>query len=409
MNTRSANNQIEAIMQRWRLQVQTRMMILGALLAFPAVVQTIWRAFRYPNELVSAFAYIPLYLGVIGLSFYQRIQVRIRGWIFVLLIYLVGVLAMARGGLWGDGRLYLVMLPVFGILLIDISAGMILTGISVMTFAFFGYLNHVGVLKEWMIAQEVPMTTEIWIYDGLIFAMLIATAVIMMVDFYKLLMKTLSKEHETAENLREAHQMLDKSNQELEKRVQQRTAELAEANQKLHQMVNHDPLTGLPNRILFYDRLRHAIAFAKRAQQKLAVLFIDIDNFKEINDTLGHNSGDLLLSKVASRLGDRLRESDTVARISGDEFAIILGCLAGSQDARYSARRMLKALDEPFDLGTSSTCLSASIGISIYPDDAEDPDELVRHADTAMYRVKHTTKRDYQFYTDSKQENSSGA
>ena len=343
MNIGNPNNQIEAIMQRWRLRVQTRMMILGALLAFPAFVQTIWRAFRYPNELVSALAFVPLYLGVIGLSFSQRIPVRIRGWIFISLIYLIGILAMARGGLWGDGRLYLMMLPVFGILLIDISAGMILTGVSVLTFAFFGYLNHIGVLEKWMIAQDVPMSTEIWIYDGLIYAMLIVTAVIMMVDFYKLLMKTLAKEHETAENLRAAHQLLDKSNQELEKRVQQRTAELAEANQKLHRMVNHDPLTGLPNRILFYDRLRQAIAVAKRSQHKLAVLFIDIDNFKEINDTLGHNSGDLLLSKVASRLGERLRESDTVARISGDEFAIILGCLTGPQDAKHSARRMLKS------------------------------------------------------------------
>ena len=137
MNIGNPNNQIEAIMQRWRLRVQTRMMILGAMLAFPAFVQTIWRAFRYPNELVSALAFVPLYLGVIGLSFSQRIPVRIRGWIFISLIYLIGILAMARGGLWGDGRLYLMMLPVFGILLIDISAGMVLTGISVLTFAFF--------------------------------------------------------------------------------------------------------------------------------------------------------------------------------------------------------------------------------------------------------------------------------
>ena len=401
MNTGNSNNQIEIIMQRWRLRVQTRMMAFGALLAFPAVVQTLWRVFQHPDELYSAIAFILLYLGIIGLSFYQRISVSIRGWLFVLLIYLVGVLAMARGGLWGVGRLYLVLLPVFGILLIDISAGMILTGVSVLTFAAFGLLNHIGVLEDWMIAQEMPLPTEFWIYDGLIFATLMITAVIMMVDFYKLLMNTLTKEHETAENLRKAHQLLDQSNQKLEERVTQRTADLAEANQRLHQLVNHDPLTGLPNRILFYDRLAHAIANAKRAQHKLAVLFIDLDNFKEINDTLGHISGDLLLTKVASRLGDRVRESDTVARISGDEFAIILGSLSGPPDARYSAKRMLRALEEPFDLGISTASLSASIGISIYPDDADDPDELVRHADTAMYSVKHTTKKNYQFYTDN--------
>jgi diguanylate cyclase (GGDEF)-like protein len=387
-------------MQGWRLRFQTRMMAFGALLAFPAVVQTLWRGIQHPREWHSAVVLVIMYLGIVGLALNKRIQVRIRGWFLLLLLYLVGVLAMARGGLWGDGRIYLVLLPVFGILLVDIGTGMILVAVSVLTFAVFGFLNHIGVLERWLIVQHGPMPTDIWLYDGLIFAALMLTAVLMMVDFYNLLVKTLSSEHETAENLREAHQLLDQANQRLEQKITQRTAELVEANQRLRQLVNHDPLTGLPNRILFYDRLAHAIAQAKRTQKKLAVLFIDLDNFKDINDTLGHTCGDILLTKVASRLGERMRESDTVARLSGDEFAIILGDLSGPGDALNGAERILDVLAQPFDLDTSAASLSASVGISIYPDDAKDPDELVHHADTAMYNVKHTTKSDFQFYSD---------
>jgi len=398
VNVKITNNHIDAIMQGWRLRVQTRMMGFGALLAFPAVVQTLWRAFQHPQEWGSALALIILYIGIIGLALQQRIRVHTRGGLLIMLLYLIGVLAMARGGLWGDGRIYLVLLPVFGILLVEINAGLVLVAISVLTYAVFGFLNHIGLLERWMI-HHGPLPTEIWVYDGLIFATLMVTAVIMMVDFYNLLMRTLANEHETAENLREAHRLLDQTNQRLEEKVSQRTAELAEANRRLHQLVHHEPLTGLPNRILFDDRLAHAIAQAKRAQKKLAVLFIDLDNFKVINDTLGHAYGDMLLAKLATRLEERMRESDTVARLSGDEFAIILRDLAEPQDAIDGANRIIDALAEPFNLGTSKVSLSASIGISIYPDDAIRPEELVRHADTAMYSVKHTTKSDYQFYS----------
>ena len=154
----------------------------------------------------------------------------------------------------------------------------------------------------------------------------------------------------------------------------------------------------MPKRLLFYDRVDYAISQAKHAQGNLAVVFIDLDNFKTINDTFGHIYGDALLMRIATRFKQRMDENDTVARLSGDEFAIIFGNIQSHQDSVDAARQLLKALAEPFEIDGSKAALSASIGISVYPVDAENADELVRHADTAMYCVKHDTKGDFQFY-----------
>ncbi len=256
-------NNIDRIMEKWRIRVQTRMMVFGAILAFPAVLQTISRAFRYPDEWPLTIILIFFYLGIIALIFQKKIDVQIRGWILILLLYLVGLVSMARGGLWGDGRIYLVLLPIFGVLLVKISAGITLVIVSISTFAFFGFLNHIGILENWLIAKEIPMPTEIWFYDGLIFATLMITAIVVLVDFYKLLMRTLTNEQKNAQRLREAHHLLDQTNIELEAKVEQRTSELAEANERLYHLANHDPLTGLPNRMLFYEQLKTAILQAK--------------------------------------------------------------------------------------------------------------------------------------------------
>ncbi len=398
-STAAAENTIEQIMEEWRLRVQTRMMVFGVLLALPAVLQTISRAIRYPHEWPLTIALVFFYLSIVALIFQKKIDVQIRGWILIFLLYLVGVVSMARGGLWGDGRIYLVLLPIFGVLLIKVSAGITLVVVSIITFSFFGFLNHIGILEHWLISKEIPMPTEIWVYDGLIFATLMVTTIIVLVDFYNLLMRTLSNEQENAQNLREAHYLLDQTNVELEAKVEQRTSELAEANQRLYHLANHDSLTGLPNRMLFYEDLEAAISQANNSQEILAVIFIDLDNFKTINDTYGHICGDALLKKVANRFKQRMSENDTLARLSGDEFAVVIGQLCSSEEFADTARRLLNALAKPFEIGSSTAILSASIGISVYPTDAENADELVRHADTAMYRVKHDTKGNFQFYS----------
>jgi diguanylate cyclase (GGDEF)-like protein len=393
------NNQIETAVREWRTQAQTRIMTIGLILVLPAAINTVVRAINYPQERLLALFFVLIYLGIVWINIRRSMNVQIRGWILMLLIYLTGLFAMVRGGLAGDGRVYLLLLPVLGVVLVDMRCGVLLALLSVLTFVVFGFLAHFGVLERWLIVTENPITYEHWFYDGLVFIAFLGIAVFVLADFYNYLIKTLIAEQENADRLREAHQSLDQINLSLEEKVEQRTSELANANQRLRHMANHDPLTDLPNRILFYKHLDRAIIQAKRGQHKLAVLFIDLDNFKTINDTFGHAQGDLLLKRVADILKGAVRESDTVARLAGDEFVVIVERLSSPQDVITISNKLLEALSQPFTKDDASVELSASIGVSIYPMDGEDPDSLVGQADIAMYRVKHTTKGDFQFFS----------
>ena len=161
-----------------------------------------------------------------------------------------------------------------------------------------------------------------------------------------------------------------------------------------------DPLTGLPNRSLLLDRFAQAIASAKRRSSRLALLFLDLDEFKQINDTLGHAAGDDALKEVARRLAHGVREADTVGRLGGDEFLILLTEVSQAADAALIASKLLAALGEPFRLGEQTLKLSASIGISIYPDDGDSIAALIDHADAAMYRAKSQGRGSYVLHAD---------
>lgn len=163
-----------------------------------------------------------------------------------------------------------------------------------------------------------------------------------------------------------------------------------------------DPLTGLPNRTLFYDRIGKALAQAKRQKQKLAVLFLDLDGFKAVNDTLGHVAGDLLLKEVAVRLLKSIREGDSVARFGGDEFAFILCNIKNQENVASIAAKMIKLISEPYLLdGKQCNNIGGSIGVAMYPDDHVEVDTLINQADTAMYAVKKTGKNHCRFYEES--------
>jgi diguanylate cyclase (GGDEF)-like protein/PAS domain S-box-containing protein len=166
----------------------------------------------------------------------------------------------------------------------------------------------------------------------------------------------------------------------------------------------HDILTDLPNRILFKDRLGLAVIQAKRKQTELAVMFIDLDRFKLVNDTLGHVKGDELLQQAAGRLKECLRKGDTLARQGGDEFTIVLPELRDRDDARMVADKFLEVLQDPFDLDGHAVHISASIGIAIYPTHGESIDELLRHADIAMYQIKGQGKNGHAFYDPAMQD-----
>lgn len=173
------------------------------------------------------------------------------------------------------------------------------------------------------------------------------------------------------------------------------------AQDQLFHMAHHDNLTGLPNRLHFVDQLKVAIAMAKRLQKEVAVLFLDLDRFKIINDTLGHAAGDALLIEVAARLKTVLRETDSVGRLGGDEFAIVLGNLQESDDAERVAAKVLKCLAEPVMVNDHELFITTSIGISSFPRHHESPEELVKKADIAMYNAKSQGRNNYKIYSSS--------
>lgn len=170
-------------------------------------------------------------------------------------------------------------------------------------------------------------------------------------------------------------------------------------SERLSFLTQHDALTGLPNRLLFTDRLRQAMIEAQRHHRLVGVVFLDLDRFKNINDTLGHDVGDAMLVAVAARLRAALRPSDTIARLGGDEFAAILADMARAEDAPLVVQRVLDAFKEPFLIDGRELFMSASLGITLYPVDAADAYALLRNADTAMYRAKEHGRSACQFYT----------
>ncbi|MBF0179179.1 MAG: EAL domain-containing protein [Magnetococcales bacterium] len=169
--------------------------------------------------------------------------------------------------------------------------------------------------------------------------------------------------------------------------------------EEIRHQANYDTLTGLPNRALFLDRLNREIIRAKRTQTRVALMFIDLDRFKWVNDTLGHAAGDDLLRQVAQRLQNSVRKSDTVARLGGDEFTVILPDMARGPFAERVAAEILLQLVQPFMLMGQEAFISGSVGVTICPDDATELDDLLKNADTAMYRAKGDGRNAYRFYT----------
>lgn len=170
------------------------------------------------------------------------------------------------------------------------------------------------------------------------------------------------------------------------------------AEQKIAHLAHYDYLTDLPNRALFLDILDHSVALAKRNKNKAAVLFLDLDGFKQVNDTLGHDAGDQLLKGVARRLKETIRSSDTVARVGGDEFILVLDNIGAEEHAAQVAGKIIGALAVPFELPGQECRIGGSIGISMYPDDARETLKLIKQADEAMYLAKQGGKNTCRFY-----------
>jgi diguanylate cyclase (GGDEF)-like protein/PAS domain S-box-containing protein len=224
------------------------------------------------------------------------------------------------------------------------------------------------------------------------------------------IVEDITEHRRSVEALRRAHD-------ELEVRVRERTEALAEANAKLRDeiaeretaerrirhLAHHDVLTGLPNRRLLHKRLEQVLASARDSSGNAAVIFIDLDRFKTINDSLGHAVGDALLKSVALRLTEVLRPGDTVSRVGGDEFVLVLGNAAGADDAAAVSDRLLEVLSSPYEITGYSLRVTPSIGISVYPRDGEDAQTLISRSDAAMYHAKAEGRHCFRFFTEQVQ------
>ena len=163
-------------------------------------------------------------------------------------------------------------------------------------------------------------------------------------------------------------------------------------------MAHYDTLTSLPNRALLKDRFTLALAHARRKKEALAVMFVDLDLFKNINDTFGHDAGDQLLQGIAGRLLDCVRESDTVSRLGGDEFILLLSEIEHAENVAMLAGKVIEAIKQPLTVGGNKLSITASIGIALFPNDGEDIETLLKNADIARYRAKEKGRNNYQFY-----------
>lgn len=253
--------------------------------------------------------------------------------------------------------------------------------------------------------QQLGRTTWQLVLGFSLLALLMAgpvsRAVIRPVNMLVAAAQRFSREHVMGElpvARRDEFGLLARSFQEMQTQIGAHLDELYASRSQLDHLARHDPLTGLPNRRLFAERLEHAVAAARRKNEALAVLFIDLDRFKEINDTLGHAVGDLVLKETAQLLRSAVREVDTVARLGGDEFVILFDVVDDPRHVAGVAEKLLQRFQSPLHVAGRDLTVHASMGISLYPEDGNDANALIHSADIAMYRAKHQGRNTFRFH-----------
>jgi len=384
------------VIQDWRAAVLNVLLPIITLAILPALIQTIYQMFIYHNiNWYGPAIYIAFYCILVYLAVNRKLNVNLRGWLLVVLTYFTGLVAMGRGGLAGDGRIYLVVMPILAVTLISTRTGVYAAVISLVTFCIFGILAQYGVLSQWLIRNDNPLDIEYWLYSSLTMTTIVITVIFLIIKFSKFQFQTLQTSQKIAKALANAYQQLETTHRQLEQKVQERTLELSQANTRLEFLATHDSLTGLPNRLLLSDRLDQAIRLSLRSKAKFALFFIDLDNFKDVNDSFGHAVGDQVLQAVGEALADSMRDSDTVARLAGDEFSMILHDVRDESDLAIVARKIAAALSQPIPVPGGSLAITASIGVALFPQHGTDPDTLFKKADQAMYAAKERGKSQY--------------
>jgi diguanylate cyclase (GGDEF)-like protein len=397
-NIQRNDSEPQLAMKDWRSAVLNQLLPIASVAMLPVVIFVFIDAFNKPGTSFLGIGLLVLfYSSLVFITINHRMTATARSWVLIMLIYLTGVVALWRGGLAGDGRIYLMALAVLSIFLINVGTGIAFAVLSMATFVAFSFLAQTGLLTPGLVYLSNPIDIHDWILNEITLGIMIALMIYISERSSTFQIKTLLQVQETAEKLRVSNQQLEEAKQKLEDTIEWRTAELREANQRLSQMAMFDALTGLPNRSLLYDRLRQTIVFSQRKGLRFAVLFIDLDNFKTVNDTYGHEMGDQLLASVANIFRNTLRESDIIARLSGDEFVIILNDVQSTETVDRLALKILDSFSQPVHVAGTLISTSVSIGGSLYPDHGMDIDTLLQKADMAMYLVKEGNKNGFRF------------
>ncbi len=309
-----------------------------------------------------------------------------------VVIVITGIVAASVASLsvWFPALLFFILPAMTGLI-----TSLVITGDKINIMAAIGFVIFTGIIAS--VGRNVNRNTR---------------NILELQSEKELLIRSLSDEI----NRRKSIQLqLEEHQQHLEATVSSRTRELINSNQDLQKeieerqkieddlnyLAHHDPLTNLPNRTLLIDRIEHAITVANREKKQLAILFLDLDRFKYINDSLGHSVGDALLLKVSECLKNILRESDTVARNGGDEFVVILEKIDQAGSIAIASQKIIDAITQAFDVHGHEIHIGVSIGVSLYPSDGSDPTTLIKNADTAMYKSKQLGGNNYQFYEEA--------
>lgn len=331
---------------------------------------------------------------------------------------------LATGSAWGLLAFFTLAspAPILLNLIVIILLGTMIIAVSILAAylpAFYAYIlpQAVAIVTVLLLQESSDYR---WFAGGIVFFTLFLIIAARRAN--QSIVKMLALQHQNQDLIRRlngqieqrksAQQQLERHGEELENQVASRTEQLILMNQELQQemeerrrieedlkyLAHHDALTDLPNRLLLEDRLKHAINRAQRSHGQLAVMFLDLDHFKHINDSLGHALGDELLREVSGRLSNRVRKGDTVARLGGDEFVVVMEQIEGPDDVDALAQELMAALRNPFNIQGHRLFVDSSIGISIFPQDGEIGEELLKNADAAMYQSKEDGRNNYSFY-----------